>query len=64
VKRTTLAPFSQRAQVTVGAKLSVDARLSAQAQSAAVNLVAGEGGVEVNTQTQELSDSARVAGQQ
>ena len=50
------APFSQRAQVTVGGKLSVDAVLSAQAQSAVVNIVAGEGGVEVNTQTQELSD--------
>ena len=50
------APFTQRAQVTVGARLSVDAMLSAQAQSAVVNVVAGEGGVEVNTQTQELSN--------
>src|ERR1044072_8438934 len=50
------APFTQRAQVTVGARLSVDATLSAQAQSAVVNVVAGEGGVEVNTQTQELSN--------
>ncbi|HST24324.1 MAG TPA: TonB-dependent receptor, partial [Blastocatellia bacterium] len=50
------APFTQRAQITVGARLSVDATLSAQAQSAVVNVVAGEGGVEVNTETQELSN--------
>ncbi|MEN3334969.1 MAG: hypothetical protein V7641_4334 [Blastocatellia bacterium] len=50
------APFTQRAQVTVGAKLSLEAELSAQAKSESVNVVAGEGGVEVNTQNQELSN--------
>src|SRR5215510_9614347 len=50
------APATQRIQVTVGAKLSVEVPLTVQAQSAVVNVVAGEGGVEVNTQTQELSN--------
>ncbi|HJQ23171.1 MAG TPA: TonB-dependent receptor [Blastocatellia bacterium] len=50
------APTTQRAQVTVGAKLTLDFDLSAQAKGEVVNVVAGEGGVEVNTQTQELSD--------
>src|ERR1051325_2197090 len=49
------ANFTQQAQVTVGAKLSVEAQMSAQARGEVVNVVAGEGGVEVNTQTQELS---------
>jgi carboxypeptidase family protein/TonB-dependent receptor-like protein len=53
--------FTQRAQVTVGSRLSLDAALSAQAQSAVVNVVAGEGGVEVNTQTQELSNVVSTA---
>src|SRR5206468_4798596 len=35
---------------------AVEAELSAQARGEVVNVVAGEGGVEVNTQTQELSD--------
>ncbi|HJQ27161.1 MAG TPA: TonB-dependent receptor [Blastocatellia bacterium] len=52
----TFAPFTQQVQVTVGAKLSIDATLSVTAQAATVTIVAGEGGVEVNTQTQELSD--------
>jgi hypothetical protein len=50
------SPFTQRAQVTVGAKLTVEAELSAQAKGEVVNVVAGEGGVEVNTQNQELSN--------
>jgi hypothetical protein len=56
VQGSGFAPFTQRAQVTVGAKLSIDAELSAQARGETVTIVAGEGGVEVNTQTQELSD--------
>src|SRR6266404_3375664 len=51
------APYTQQAEVSVGAKLSVEATLSAQAQSATVTVVAGEGGVEVNTQTQQLADT-------
>jgi outer membrane receptor protein involved in Fe transport len=50
------ANFTQRAQVTVGAKLTVEAAMSATARGEVVNVVAGEGGVEVNTQTQQLSD--------
>jgi Carboxypeptidase regulatory-like domain/TonB-dependent Receptor Plug Domain len=50
------APLTQRAQVTVGAKLTLEAELSAQAKGEVVNVVAGEGGVEVNTQNQELSN--------
>src|SRR2546423_15304755 len=50
------APFTQRAQVSVGGKLTLEAELSAQAKGEVVNVVAGEGGVEVNTQSQELSD--------
>src|SRR5215813_9691951 len=55
VSGSGFAPAIQRIQVTVGAKLSVEVPLTAQAQSAVVNVVAGEGGGEVNTQTQELS---------
>jgi hypothetical protein len=50
------SPTTQRVQVTVGGRLSVDIPLAVQAQSAVVNVVAGEGGVEVNTQNQELSN--------
>ncbi|HXG93774.1 MAG TPA: TonB-dependent receptor [Blastocatellia bacterium] len=50
------APNKQQANVTVGAKLSLEAQLSAAAKSESVTVVAGESGVEVNTQTQELSD--------
>jgi carboxypeptidase family protein len=50
------APFQQQANVTVGAKLTIDASLSATAKGETVTVVAGESGVEVNTQTQELSD--------
>ncbi|MBI3649791.1 MAG: TonB-dependent receptor [Acidobacteria bacterium] len=50
------APLTQKAQVTVGAKLTVEASLSPQAKSESVTIVAGESGVEVNTQTQELSN--------
>src|SRR5436305_9605917 len=50
------APTILRAQVTVGAKVTLEAEMSAQAKGEVVNVVAGEGGVEVNTQTQELSD--------
>jgi hypothetical protein len=50
------AAFTQRAQITVGAKLTLEANLSAQARGESITVVAGESGVEVNTQTQELSD--------
>ena len=50
------AAFTQRAQVTVGSRVTVEAALSPQARAETVNIVAGESGVEVNTQTQELSN--------
>ena len=50
------APFKQQAQVTVGARVNIDAALSATAKGESITVVAGEGGVEINTQTQELSD--------
>jgi len=51
------APFKQQAQVTVGSKVSIDASLSPTGTSESVTVVAGEGGVEVNTQSQQLSDT-------
>jgi hypothetical protein len=50
------APFKQQAQVTVGGRTTVEASMSATAKGETITVVAGEGGVEVNTQTQELSD--------
>jgi hypothetical protein len=51
------APFKQQAQVTVGAKLTVEAALSPTGTTESITVVAGEGGVEINTQTQQLSDT-------
>jgi hypothetical protein len=51
------APKTQRAQVTVGAKVALDITLSAQASSEEVTVVAGESGVAVNTETQQLSST-------
>src|ERR1044071_5322194 len=51
------APTTQRAQVTVGSKLSLDIALSAQASSEQLTVVAGDSGVSVNTETQMLSNT-------
>jgi hypothetical protein len=51
------APTTQRAQVTVGSKLSLDLALSAQASSEQLTVVAGDSGVAVNTETQMLSNT-------
>jgi hypothetical protein len=48
---------TQRAQITVGAKLSLDFDLSLQAADEQVNVVAGESGVAVNTETQQLANT-------
>ncbi len=48
------APFTGRAEVTVGGKVTVDAQLSVSGKTTTVEVV-GEGGAVVNTQTQELS---------
>jgi len=50
------AATTQQAEVTVGAKLSLEFSMAATAKGETVTVVAGEGGVEVNTQTQQLSD--------
>lgn len=50
------APNTQRVQLTVGARLSVETNLSVGGVDDATVTVVGGGGVEVNTQTQELSD--------
>src|SRR5690242_5763585 len=51
------AAYSLKAQVSVGAKVSLEAAMSAAGKGEVVNVVAGEGGVEVNTQTQQLADT-------
>ncbi|HEY7912641.1 MAG TPA: carboxypeptidase regulatory-like domain-containing protein, partial [Blastocatellia bacterium] len=56
VSASGFANYTQRAQITAGAKLSIDASLAASGAGVVVDVVAGEGGVEVNTQTQELSN--------
>src|SRR6266851_8338668 len=48
------APFKQQAQVSVGGKITIDAVMAATAKGETVTVVAGEGGILVNTQTQEL----------
>ena len=56
VEAQNFAKSTQRVQVTVGAKASLDTQLSVTAITGeTVNVVAGAG-VEVNTQTQELSN--------
>src|SRR5713226_7663020 len=55
VKSGQFAENTQRAQVTVGGKVSLDAKLSTQSIAANVEVVAAAGGVEVNTQDQQLS---------
>ena len=56
VEAQSFAKSTQRVQVTVGARASLDTQLSVTAITGeTVNVVAGSG-VEVNTQTQELSN--------
>jgi hypothetical protein len=51
------AAYTQKAEVTVGARLSIEAAMTAQAKGETVTVVAGAEGVEVNTQTQQLADT-------
>jgi hypothetical protein len=56
-------PFSAQVEVTVGGHISLDAKLSVNAGTTEVQVIA-EGGAQVNTETQELSqviDSQQVA---
>ncbi|HXU35127.1 MAG TPA: TonB-dependent receptor [Blastocatellia bacterium] len=52
----SFAPYKQQAQVSVGGNITVDAVLSITAKGETVTIVAGEEGIQVNTQSQELSD--------
>jgi hypothetical protein len=54
VTAPSFKPFSAKAEVTVGGHVTVDAKLSVSASVTEVQVIA-EGGVQVNTQTQELS---------
>lgn len=47
-------PYTAKAEVTVGSRVSLDAKLSVSAATVEVQVV-GEGGVQVNTQSQEIS---------
>jgi hypothetical protein len=53
---TGFQPGTQRAEVSTGGRLTLDVPLGVAAVGASVTVVAGEGGVEVNTQTQELAN--------
>ncbi len=55
VKSGQFAESTQRVQVTVGSKVSLDTKLSTQAVAENVTVVAGAGGIEVNIQDQQLS---------
>jgi len=55
VQASGFAPKTQRVQVTVGSQVSLETGLTIQAESVTVDVVAS-GGVEVNTQNQELSN--------
>jgi outer membrane receptor protein involved in Fe transport len=57
VEAQGFAVRTQRAQVSVGNKLSLDFNLSVQASSEEVTVVAGESGVAVNRETQMLSNT-------
>jgi hypothetical protein len=56
VKAGQFAEITQRAQVSVGGSVSLETKLSTQSVAANVDVVAGQGGVEVNTTDQQLSD--------
>src|SRR3984893_4184729 len=56
VKSGQFAENTQRVQVTVGARVSLETKLSTQTVAANVEVVASAGGVEVNTTDQQLSN--------
>ena len=51
---SSFKPFVAKAEVTVGGHVTLDAKLSVNATTTEVQVV-GEGGAQVNTQTQEMS---------
>ena len=54
VTSASFKPYIAKAEVAVGAHVTIDVKLSVSSSVTQVQVVA-EGGVEVNTQTQELS---------
>lgn len=56
VKSGGFAEITQRAQVSVGGRLTLDIKLSTEAIAERVDVIAGQGGVEINTTDQQLSD--------
>lgn len=55
IQGTGFAPRTRRVQITVGSQVSLDTALTVQAETASVDVVAS-GGVEVNTQNQEVAN--------
>jgi hypothetical protein len=54
IKSGSFKPFSAKVEVTVGGHVTLDAKLSVSSTTTEIEVV-GEGGAQVNTQTQELS---------
>ncbi len=54
IQATSFQPYTAKVQVTVGGHLTLDANLSVSGSTTQVEVI-GEGGAQVNTQTQELS---------
>ena len=54
IQSATFQPFTAKVEVTVGGNATLDATLSLTAATTEVQVI-GEGGAQVNTQTQELS---------
>jgi hypothetical protein len=54
IQSSSFHPYEAKAEVTVGGHVTLDARLSVSSNTTQVEVV-GEGGSQVNTQTQELS---------
>src|SRR5215469_7226907 len=55
VSSGNFAPYKTNAEVTVGGAATVDAQMGTAKAATTVEVIAGAGGTEVNTQTQELS---------
>jgi Carboxypeptidase regulatory-like domain len=54
VRSASFRPYTARVEITVGGHLTVDAKLSVSGNTTEVEVI-GEGGSQINTQTQDLS---------
>ena len=54
IQAASFQPYTAKVQITVGGHLTLDATLSVSSSTSQVEVI-GEGGSQVNTQTQELS---------